>query len=72
MKRKKLGIREAVRLATNHSIGILESTDDEAFWGEDFWEAYEDQWRILHRARTIVINRIVTESRSTKGGQDGG
>jgi hypothetical protein len=37
-KPHKLRIREAVRLAEGHASGILESTDDCAYWGEDFYD----------------------------------
>lgn len=30
---KKIGLREAVRLAEGHAIGILESQDGGQFWG---------------------------------------
>lgn len=57
---KRIGIREAVRLAENHAVGILESTDDLAYWGEDFFDAHDDdnEWKILQKAREIILNRI--------------
>jgi hypothetical protein len=53
-------IREAVRMAEEHALGILESTDDAAFWGEDFFFEHMngDEWKILAQARRFVMNRI--------------
>jgi len=53
-------IREAVRMAEDHALGILDSTDDAAFWGEDFFFEHqdEDEWKILHQARQYIMNRI--------------
>ena len=57
---KNIGIREAVRLAEDHASGILESTDDLAFWGEDFYFEHEnpEQWKIFQKARDITLNRL--------------
>jgi hypothetical protein len=61
----KLRIREAVNLAEGHAIGILESTDDLAFWGEDFFDEHSEdgEWQVLTKAKKSVINRL----RSRKG-----
>jgi hypothetical protein len=61
----KIRIREAIRLAEGHATGILESTDDAAFWGEDFYFDYEsgDDWKVLSRARQIIMNRIESKRR---------
>ena len=54
-----ISIRKATQLAEGHAIGILESTDDYAFWGEDFYDEHgDDDWKILQRARDIVLNRL--------------
>jgi hypothetical protein len=57
---RTIKIREAVRLAEDHALGILESTDDAAFWGEDFFVEHMDgdEWKILDQARKYVMNRI--------------
>lgn len=55
---KKLGIREAVRLATGHAVGILESQDDDEFWGEDFMVDHMEDWALLAEAKKIVLRRI--------------
>jgi len=55
---KIIGIREAVKLAEDHAIGILESTDDSAFWGEDFFDEHEQEWDVFIKAKAIIINRI--------------
>ena len=57
---KKIGIREAVRLAENHALGILDSTDDSAFWGEEFFEEHNiaEDWVVFAKARAIIMNRI--------------
>jgi hypothetical protein len=57
---KKIGLREAVRLAEGHALGILESTDDLAFWGEEFFDENDisKEWKVFADARRIVMNRI--------------
>lgn len=55
---KITGIRELVRLAEDHALGILESQDDGAFWGDEFCDAHEDQYELMARAKEIVLNRI--------------
>ena len=57
---KKIGLRQAVKLAEDHAIGILDSMDDGAFWSEDFFDQHndEEELRILARARNIVMNRV--------------
>ncbi len=54
----KLGIRRAVHLAEDHAIGILESTDDLAFWGEKFFDEHEEDYKTMAEAKKIVLNRI--------------
>jgi hypothetical protein len=56
----KLRIREAVKLAEGHALGILKSADDLAFWGEDFfYDHCEDgDWQVLTKARKIIMNRL--------------
>ena len=61
---RKLGIREAVRLAEGHALGILESTDDDSFWGEDFFYNVlglgvdPRDWPTLTKAKNIVLSRL--------------
>jgi len=57
---RKLGIREAVHLAEGHALGILESTDDGSFWGEDFFYDGVDprDWPTLIKAKNIVLSRL--------------
>ncbi len=55
---KPLGLRYAVTLATNHAVGILESQNDDEFWGEDFMAEHADDWQILAKAKAIVLKRI--------------
>jgi hypothetical protein len=54
----KIGIREAMRLAKGHACGILESTEDAAFWGEDFFFDHEADWDVLCMAKKRVTERI--------------
>lgn len=57
---KRIGIRQLVKLAEEHAAGILESTDDSAFWGEEFWDEHEAECdREMTRARKIIQNRIM-------------
>lgn len=57
---RKIGIREAVKLAEDHARGILESTDDGAFWGEEFFYEHEneEEWNTFTKAKEIILNRI--------------
>jgi len=57
---KKIGLRQAVKLAENHTLGLLDSTYDGAFWGEDFFFDQEDEsdWAVFNRAKEIILNRI--------------
>ena len=56
----KIGIREAVRLAEDHALGILDSADDGSFWGDDFIDEHADarSTSVLIKAKRIVMNRI--------------
>lgn len=56
----KIRLRAAVKLAEDHALGILESIDDVAFWGEDFFDEHCDggEWKVLERAKKIVLNRL--------------
>lgn len=62
--RKKIRLHAAVKLAENHAMGILESTDDLAFWGEDWFDDHceDGEWQVLKRAKEIVLNRIQKRS----------
>jgi hypothetical protein len=57
---KRIRLRDAVKLAEDHALGILESTDDLAFWGEDWFDEHSEdgEWKVLKRAKEIVLNRI--------------
>lgn len=59
MSKRKYGIRELVKLAEDHALGILESTDDLAFWGDDFFDSLDEKEQAkLTRAKKIIMNRI--------------
>lgn len=57
---QKIGVREAVKLAENHALGILDSQDDLAFWGEEFFDEHNmsQEWQVFAKARKIIMNRI--------------
>ena len=53
-----MSLREAVKLAEGNALGILESTDDFSFWGEDFFDEICANAATLNKAKKIVLNRI--------------
>lgn len=56
---KPKGVRWWTDRAANHAIGILDSCDDDSFWGTDMegnWEDGEDKARA--RAKEMIFNRI--------------
>ena len=63
---RKIRLRDAVRLAEDHALGILESTNDLAFWGEDWFDQHSagGEWTVLTRAKQVVLNRIRRASRA--------
>lgn len=57
--KRKCGIRELVKMAEDHALGILDSQDDLAFWGENFFFSLEAETQNkLQRAKDIVMRRI--------------
>lgn len=69
----KIRIRKAVELAESHALGILESTNDYEFWGEDFFAEHCEggEWQVLTKAKNIVLKRIGASRRQAgKGGEE--
>lgn len=66
---KNMGVRYWTERAVSHASGIIESQDDESFWGSDFTDGYLEEFytdknvRDRSKARRIIMNRI-------EGGRD--
>jgi hypothetical protein len=59
---KPLGIREAVKTAEDRALGLLDSMEDDSYWGQEFADEHDNpnDYAVMTVARKIVMNRIRT------------
>lgn len=51
------GIRWYTDRAMEHALGILDSCDDESFWGDDY-DPNDVDWEMRAKAKEFIMNRI--------------